>query len=100
MHKHQCLKCTPDLIPDYDINSAFVHTREKCKTTYRVISNGKDVGWTHHVTKEGREGFYCFAGEDISDIHTCCGDTICIETRFGDVSVVHDREYSCNAVQI
>lgn len=97
MRKHicQCLNCNLQMIPDFDISDPTIHSREKCNTTFMVLVDGKEVGYTSGVTKEGREGWYMFAGVDTDDIHThqCkSGNGIytCLETRFGNVTVIHD----------
>lgn len=97
-HVCQCLNCKPDIIPDYDVHDPLIHFRGKCRTTFKVLNNGIDVGYTSGVTKEGIEGFYLSAGESMEDIHThTCSSpngevnySTCLELRFGNIMVIHD----------
>lgn len=98
-HTHECLNCNPTMIPDYNLHDPLIHFLAKCKVTYQVLDDGKSVGLTSGVTKEGKEGFYFFAGADTEDVHLHdCSNlfsneeerNICLELRFGNITVVHD----------
>lgn len=89
-HKHQCISCTPNIAPDYDINDYRIYTLAK-SGTFHVLDNGVDVGYTKDVVKEGKEGWYMFAGETTKQVHMCsCEQDVCVELRFGDVKVICD----------
>lgn len=93
-HTCECTSCNPKMIPDYNPLDPTIHFREKCGMPFRVSVDGIDVGFTSGITKEGKEGWYQFAGINSDDIHIhkCINDesNACLETRFGNVTVIQD----------
>lgn len=57
-----------------------------------VTVDGISPGYTKGVY-EGSDGWILFAGKDVDEIHTCCGDNVCLQLRYGNVKVIHRSGY-------
>lgn len=91
-HVHQCLDCTPEMVPDYDKADVRYHGADKCVPGYAhgvALVDGKPVSYTCGIFT-GREGWALFVGKTIDDIHWCtCGSkAFCSTPVFGKVEVV------------
>lgn len=96
-HVHGCLNCQPEMVPDFDRADPRYHGVGKClradgvgSTAHRVFLDDIEIAYTSGIF-EGAEGWVLFSAATTADIHTCpCGfESICVEPRFGAVTVVH-----------
>ena len=90
-HKHSCLSCTPEMVPDFRRDDPKYHDKQKCHTTLRAAVDGVDPGYTQGMY-EGREGWAIVINGDIDTMHACpCGEHLmCVSPLFGVVTVVHE----------
>lgn len=101
-HIHACLKCRPDMVPDFDRADPRYHDLEKCGGG-RVRLDGVEPGYTAGCF-EGTDGWLLLASEGFraDQVHPCptcstftpdgfvTGWENCVEPRFGHVEVVHE----------
>lgn len=102
-HVHRCLACTPGMVPDFDRADLRYHVGGKCVHRIKqVLIDGIDIGYTAGAF-EGPEGWALFAGtrEQMGLIHQCtCGAGVCVEPRFGVVTVEHMPPVMIDAAEV
>jgi hypothetical protein len=83
-HVHGCLSCRPDMVPDF--------SKDDPRHNVHAFISGIEISYTRGIF-EGREGWVLYAGDNKADeIHPCpCSRaSVCVEPRFGGVTVLHD----------